>query len=186
MKITRRDDRVLELQGVPQGRGLWFAALVSAGLTIGAGMFTFYIFMNSGSWTSAIMPGIGTAFGVFLFCFVFAMALRRERLTIDKVTRTATHETWSLMAGSRKAVAYPFDRVAAASIERTLQSSGGGKGFPTEVTRARLLITKPRRAVLLDETQGGGKKTVEDVEALARLVGEFVGVEVREMGKHDD
>lgn len=186
MKITRRDDRVLELQGVPQGRGLWFAALVSAVLTIGAGMFTLYISMNSGSWTSSIMPGIGAAFGLFLFCFVFAMALRRESLTLDKVTRKGTHATWSLLAGSRKEVVYPFDTIKAASIERTMQSKGGGKGFATEVTRARLLITKPRRAVLLDETQGGRKKTVEEVEALARLVGEFVGVEVREMGKHDD
>lgn len=176
----------MELEGIPEGRGLLFAAFVSAGLAIVAGMFTFYIYIKSGSWTSAIMPGIGTAFGLFLFGFVFAMSLRRERLTLDKVIRTATHETWSLLAGSRKTVAYPFDKIKAASIERSLQSQGGGKGFPTEVTRARLLITKPRRAILLDETQGGGRKTVEEVEALAKLVAEFVGVELRRMGKHDE
>ena len=186
MKVTRHDEMILELEGVPQGRGLWFAAFVSAALAIVFGMFTLYIYVKSNSWTSAIMPGIGTAFGLFLFCFVFAMSLRRERLTIDKVTRTATHATWSLLAGSRKEVAYPFDTIKAASIERSLQSQGGGKGFPTEVTRARLLITKPRRAILMDETQGGGKRTVEEVGALARIVAEFVGVEVREMGRGEE
>jgi hypothetical protein len=186
MKVTRHDETILELEGVPQGRGLWFAAFVSAGLSIGAGMFTLYIYMTSNSWTSAIMPGIGTAFGLFLFCFVFAMSLRRERLTIDKVTRTATHATWSLLAGSRREVGYPFDKIQAASVERSMQSSGGRKGFSAKVTRARLLITKPRRAILMDESQGGGKKTIEELEALARLVAEFVGVEVREMGKHEE
>jgi hypothetical protein len=38
----------------------------------------------------------------------------------------------------------------------------------------------------MDESQGGGKKTIEELEALARLVAEFVGVEVREMGKHEE
>lgn len=185
MKITRRDDAILELEGVPEGRGLWFAAFVSAGLTIVAGMFAFYVYLNSGSWTSAIMPGIGAAFGLFLFCFVFAMALRRESLTLDKVTEKGTHATWSLLAGSRKEFVFPFEKIAATSVERSPQSRGGGKGFPTEVTRARMLITKPRRAILLDETQGGGRKTVEEVEALAREVAVFVGVEIRTMGAQD-
>lgn len=176
----------MELEGVPQGRGLLFAAFVSASLAIVFGMFTFYVYMQKNSWSAAIMPGIGTLFGLFLFCFVFAMSLRREKLTLDKVTRTATHAIWSLMIGSRKEVVYPFDKIKATAIDRAMQSSGGRRGFPTRVTRARLLITKPRRAILLDETQGGGRRTVDDVEALARQVAEFLGVESREMGKHED
>lgn len=186
MKITRSEGMLMELEGVPQSRGLLFSALVAAALSIVFGMFTFYMYMKGGSWTSAIMPGIGTAFGLFLFCFVFAMSLRRERLSLDRVSRVATHATWSVLLGGNKAVEYPFEKIAAVSIERSMQSSGGKRGFPTRVTRARLLITKPRRAVQLDETQGGGKKTVEEVEALAREVGLFLGVEVKEMGKHSD
>lgn len=177
----------MELEGVPQSRGLLFSALVAAALSIVFGVFTFYLFMKSG-WTSAIMPGLGTLFGLFLFCFVFAMSLRRERLTLDRVSRVATHATWSVLLGGNRAVEYPFEKIAAVSIERSMQSVGGGKrsGMPTRVTRARLLITKPRRAVQLDETQGGGKKTVEEVEAIAREVGAFLGVEVKEMGRHSD
>lgn len=175
----------MELEGVPEGRGLVLAWIVAGGLSVGFGMFTFYTFIKSG-WTSAIMPGIGTAFGLFLFSFVFAMSLRRERLTLDRVRRVATHATWSVLLGGRKEVEYPFEKIAAASIERSMQSSGGKKGFPTRVTRARLLITKPRRAIQLDETQGGGKKTVEEVEALAREVAEFLGVEVKGMGRHEE
>ena len=149
-------------------------------------MFTIYVYLKSNSWTSAIMPGIGAAFGLFLFGFVFAMSLRRESLTLDKVSRTATHATWSLLAGSRKEDAYRFDTIKAISVERSMQGSGGGRGFPTRVTRARLFVTKPRRAIQLDETQGGGKKTVENLEELARHVAEFLGAELRVMGKHDD
>ena len=185
MKITRREGMLMELEGVPQSRGLLFSALVAAALAIVFGMFTFYMFMKSG-WTSAIMPGLGTLFGLILFCFVFAMSLRRERLTLDRVSRIATHATWSILLGGNKAVQYPFEKIAAVSIERSMQSSGGKRGFATRVTRARLLITKPKRAVQLDETQGGGKKTVEEVEALALEVGTFLGVEVRVMGRHAD
>lgn len=173
------------LEGVPQSRGLLFSALVAAALAIVFGMFTFYMFMKGG-WTSAIMPGIGTAFGLVLFCFVFAMSLRRERLTLDRTTRLATHETWSVLLGGHKEVEYPFEKIAAVSIERSMQSAGGKRGFPTRVTRARLLITKPRRAVQLDETQGGGKTTVEQVETLAREVGTFLGMEVKGMGRHEE
>jgi len=187
MKITRREGMLMELEGVPEGRGLVLAWIVAGGLCVAFGMFTFYTFMKSG-WTSAIMPGIGTLFGLFLFCFVFAMSLRRERLTLDRVSRVATHATWSVLLGGRKEVEYPFEKIAATSIERSMQSSGGGKrgGMPTKVTRVRLLITKPRRAIQLDETQGGGKKTVEEVEALAREVAEFLGVEVKGMGRHEE
>lgn len=132
------------------------------------------------------MPGIGTAFGLFLFGFVFAMSLRRESLVLDKAVHTATHSTWSLLASSRKDVVYQFDTIKAISVERSMRASGGGRGFSTRVTRARLLITKPRHAILLDETQGGGKKTVESVEELAWTVAEFLGVEARTMGKFDD
>ena len=106
----------------------------------------------------------------------------------DRVRRVATHATWSVLLGGRKEVEYPFEKIAATSIERSMQSAGGGKrsGMPTKVIRVRLLITKPRRAILMDETQGGGRKTVDEVEALAKEVAEFLGVEVKGMGRNEE
>lgn len=183
MKIVRRDEQQMVLEGVPRGRGLVFAALVCVALAGGFGLFTWFQWSHSHRVAPAIMPGIGTAFALFLGSAVAGFSMRRERLVLDRSARGGVHTTWSVLFGRPKQVTFAFERVHAVAIQKTLESSGGGKGFPIRVTKARLLLVGPRRAIDLDEVQNA--KT-DDLEALARDVREFLNVPAEELGSHDE
>ncbi len=183
MKIVARDNQRIVLEGVPQGRGLLFAALVCVGLAAGFALFTWYQWTVSQRLGPAIMPGIGTAFALFLGAAVAGFSLKRERLVLDREARGGVHTTWSVLFGLPKQVAFSFDRIHAVAIQKTYESSGGGKGFPIRVTKARLLLVKPRRAIDLDEVQNA---STGELEALARDVREFLGVPAEELGSHGE
>lgn len=183
MKIVLRDGARMVLQGVPQGRGMWFGAAVCAALVIASGLFAYGAWVKTRSLWSVAAPGGACAFSVMLSGILASLALKRERLELDKVTRTAVHRTWNVLLGRVKEKSIPRERIHAVAVQRTMQAPGGGRGFPTKVTTARLLLIKPKRAIDLDEVQGGDP---EPVIALASEVAEFLGVEVLQLGRHDD
>ncbi len=183
MKIVRRDEKQMVLEGVPQGRGLGFAWLVCATLGLGFGLFTWLMWSRSHRIGPAIMPGIGTAFVLFLGAAVAGFSMRRERLILDREARGGVHTTWSVLFGQPRQTSFAFERVHAVAIQKTLESPGGGKGFPIRVTKARLLLVKPRRVIDLDEVQNA---KADELEALARDVREFLGVAAEEIGSHDE
>lgn len=133
---------------------------------------------NIGMW-------IAIAFGVFICGTMVVVGLdgvfRRERLTLDRTTKAATHETWSMLWGQRKSREYSLDKCVGTAVQRTLESSGGRRGFPIRVTKARLLFDKPRKAIDLFEVQNGSD---EKPRAIAREVAEFLQLSVREIGSH--
>lgn len=173
----------MELRGVPQGRGLVFAFAVCIGIGVVAGLFAYIEWTRAKSAWGAAMPALGAVMMLFMLVGLVLLSCRRERLVLDRVTRTAEHETWSLMVGTRKSRSYPFDRIHGVAIQRSLQSPGGGRGFPVEVTTARLLIAKPRRAIDLDEAQS---TSPAPVEALAAEVAEFLGMPLKVLGSHEE
>ena len=185
MKINSDSGDRLILRGIPQGRGLIFGFFVCLTILIVGLIFAYILHSKSNSIRAAIGPLIGAGFmSCILLCLILA-SLKRERLTLDKVTQTATHETWSLLFGTRKSKSYHFDRIHAVAIEKTLQAQGGGKGFPIQVTKARLLILGPRggrQAVDLDEAQSGGPA---QVEALAQAVAQFLNIPLKSLGSHE-
>ncbi len=180
--ILKTGDR-MELRGVPQGRGLVFAMSVCAGIAVVCGLFVAIGWTKKGPSAAAFVPGAGMVLMLLMLCVLVLLSFRRERLVFDKVTNTAEYETWNRLIGSRKVKSYPFDRIHGVAVERSLQAKGGGKGFPTQVTKARLLISRPRRAIDMDEVQSG---SADPVEALAREVSEFLGCALTTMGSHEE
>lgn len=186
MRITLETGDRLELRGTPQGRGLVFGFVCCTGILIVSLLFSYVLYSQSRSLTAALGPGIASVFMLFMMTCLFLLSLKRERLTLDKVTRTATYETWSLLVGTHKSKTHPFDRIHAVAVERSLESPGGGKGFPIEVTKARLLILGPRggrRAIDLDEVQSGNP---QPVEVLAQQVATFLDKPLQALGSHDE
>lgn len=183
MRVVNRTGDRLELRGVPQGRSLVFGMVVCVAIAVVAGIFVWMALQRNKSVLAAVMPALGVLFMLGMLSVLVLASFRRERLVLDRVTKLAEHETWSLLFGSRKRHDYSFDRIAAVSIERTMQSPGGGRGFPTPVTRTRLLIDRPRRAIEMDEVQRGSDTPVE---ALAKEVADFLGCELRRIGSHDE
>lgn len=183
MRVLQNDGSRLVLEGNPHARGMSLAFVVCVVMVTGTGWFTARGWTRSASVWDVIGPAAGLVFSVFLSVAVIGFSLRRERLTIDKVAKSATHRTWSVVFGRARERAYPMDRVHGVAVQRTMQSSGGGKGFPTQVTTARLLLTKPRKGIDLDEVQGGNPAPVI---ALASEVAAFLGVAVMQLGGHED
>lgn len=186
MRITSETGDRLTLRGIPQGRRLVFGFLACIAILAVSLLFAYVLYSKSHSIRAAIGPLIGAGFMCFLLFCLILVSIRREQLTLDKVTRAATHETWSLLVGTRKSKSYHFDRIHAVAIERTLQAQGGGKGFPIQVTKARLLILGPRggrQAIDLDEVQSG---IPAPVEVLAQQVATFLGKPLLPIGSHDE
>lgn len=173
----------MELRGIPQGRGLIFGMLICLAIGGVAAVFAYIEYTRHKSTVFAAIPACGSVFMLLMFLGLVLLSFKRERLILDKVTKTAEHQTWSLLIGTRKTKTYPFDKIHSVTVERTMQSSGGRRGFPTRVTKARLLITRPRRAIDMDEAQSSGHKTVEE---LAKTVADFLDKPFTNTGKHDD
>ncbi len=183
MKIISNSGTRMELRGIPQGRTLIFGMVITLAIAAGAAAFAYIEWVRAKSPWGAAMPAVAVLFMLAMFLVLFLASFKRERLVLDKVTKTAEYQTWSLLIGTRKTNTYPFDRIHSVTVERTMQSSGGRRGFPTPVTKARLLITRPRRAIDMDVAQSSGHKTVE---ALAKEVADFLGKSLTNTGKHDD
>ena len=185
MKITLVSPSRMELTGTPQGRGLPFGMAVCLGIAVVAGLFVYHQWSTGSRW-GAVMPGLAGVFVLGIFSVLVLHSFRRERLVLDRTERRVEYSMWSLLWGSRKSRAYAYEKIYAVSVQKSLQAPGGGKGFPTTVHTARLLFTRPRRAIDLDEIQGGKP---DEAVALAREVAGFLGVELKAMdftGEEDD
>lgn len=183
MKVTLKTGDRMELRGIPQGRGLVFGFLICTGIAIVAGIFAYMGWVRGKSFWAGVGPAVGVVMMLFMMLALVLLSFQRERLVLDKVTKTVEHETWSLLIGTRKSKVYPFDKIAGVAVQRSLESPGGGRGFPIEVTKARLLISRPRRAIDLDEVQRG---SVVPVEALALEVAEFLDKPLKALGSHEE
>lgn len=183
VKITERYPDRLVLAGLPHGVAwpLFGLALGSLFACVFGWLCAHHI--QNAQWYNAVMTALGAALGM-LFIFACTDVLQqRERLELDRVHRRGTFLHRSHVRGTIRSFEFPFERIAAVSLEKDMQSPGGGKGFPTRVLRCRLLLQKPRRAILLDETQN---QRDERIRRLAADVSEFLGTPIGESGRWDD
>lgn len=188
MKILRTTPERIELGGMPAaGFAMLGGVFVCPVLALGVVFFLWKEWTSRGAhWYSPqvlILFGT-TAFVAFLWAVCFSMFLRREWLVMDKVTGRGEHGTrwiWGTTAGRIKS--FELDRIRHVALEYYMSSGGGRRGsVPREQKRARLLLDKPRRAIVLEDSEGGIDGRVEPV---ARDVAEWLGVEVRVMGERE-
>lgn len=189
MKILRSTPERIELGGVPAtGFALLGGCVVCPALAVGVGFFLWKEWTARGAhwyWPNILILIFAAAFVAFLWGVCLSLFLRREWLVMDKVTGRGEHGmrwVWGARIGRVKA--FDIDRVRHVSLELYMSSGGGGRrgggGMPREQKRARLLLDRPRRAILLEDSEGGIDSRVEPV---ANGVAEWLGVKVSRMGK---
>ncbi len=188
MKIIENRPERLVLGGVPNlGFALLGGLVVGPALMGGVAFFLYQTLKKPGtsvwSWDTLPLLGCGV-FVLFLWSMALVQFLQRERLVLDRVLNTGEHSHRWLFGGRGKTTSFSLDRVHGVSIEH-YKSSGGGsrRSMPRDQKRARLLLTKPRRAILLESSEGGIDKRVEPV---AREVSEWLKKEIVVMGSPDD
>ena len=160
MRVLRRTDEQLILGGVPGGRR-WMVVLVVFGLaaSAAAGFFAKVTYDEAGGLSLAHLP----------------LAFGRLRLDLNLATGRGEYQVRSPIIEAGKSANFDLKHVDSVSLERSTEWRPGREDGPeTEATvwRARLRLTKPRRAIVLDETENN---RLERVEAVAQEVADFLG-----------
>jgi hypothetical protein len=192
MKIRTQEGATrLVLAGIPGSAGwMVFAMLLGLLFTGAFGALTWHNFQKGGFGRDVVACGIGTALGqLFFWTGLVTLAVGRESLELDKGPNpVGRYRSRSPIVTVQKPFDFDLAQVHAVSVERlTERHRGGGRrgggASEVDVIRARLLISKPRRAVTLDESSNGRD---ERVITVGRTVAEFLGVPIEETDRRTD
>lgn len=188
MKIIENRPERLELGGVPNlGFALLGGVVVCPLLLGGVGFFLYRTIavMGKGLWSWDAMPLLGAGvFVLFLWSVALGQFLQRERLVLDRVMNTGDHTHLWIFGGRGKTTTFSLDRVHGVSIEYYMSSGGGSRrSMPRQQKRTRLLLIKPRKAILLESTESGIDSRVEP---LAREVSEWLKKDIVVLGSPGD
>lgn len=176
------------LAGIPGSVGwMTFTLLLGLLFTGAFGALTWHNFQKSGFGLAVVSCGVGAALGqLFFWTGLVTLAVGRESLELNKSappgTRGGRYRSRSPIVTVQKSFDFDLADVHAVSIERLTEQHRGGDDnvggvSEVDVCRARLLITKPRRAVTLDETSNQRDERVINV---GRAVAEFLGAPIEE------
>lgn len=179
MKIKRQTGNRLVLAGVPGGFGwMVFATLLGAAFIGILGTVAFRLYAANG----LVWPHLAMALGMLIGGGIFAMgavtlAVGRLRLELDLVTKKGSYHVRSPIVEAGKPCAFDLAHVHSVTLERFEESRPSGQPGTSTATvlRSRLRVTKPRRAIVLAETQNGQD---ERVERVAAEVAGFLDVEI--------
>lgn len=166
MKIIRHDDHALELAGIP---GDSAAIVVPLGFAVVGGLA-----IGMSRLVHSAVPLIAGIVMVSIGLILLIRSLAsRERLALDLRTCRGRHHVRTFLASRGKVAEFAFDRVAGVEFTRSyIQTPGRHPGPGSEVWTARLLLSGPRRAIVLAETQGGSEQSIRSIaEATARALG---------------
>ncbi|MGP1347558.1 MAG: hypothetical protein ACTS3F_12950 [Phycisphaerales bacterium] len=188
MKVVRDDGNRIVLSGPPGGKGTVVLLLVVGTAFLGGA----WLFATAGAGATQspsgglgnffgnLMPKYGVpiicgAIGGIVFSFGVGSAVARDRLVLDKVTNACSWTRTILGYPLSKPIEFELRFAKHVKIERFVETqpggpNGGGGGW-SHKSRARLLITKPRRAIVLDEGERQNEPRVRGVgEAVARFL----------------
>lgn len=183
VKITQRTADRLILTGVPAGRaGVLGATLIGGVILAGIGAFGVALYREQG-WG---VPHIAMGFGMLLAGAIFVgglvtLLVARERLTLDRTTRTVTYESRSPIVETERPFEAPLESIDSVVLSDRSEWRRSGDDDNSrkrvEVWTASLRVRKPRRSVVLDVTENNREARVR---ALAEQVAAFLGLEVSE------
>ncbi|MEQ8768995.1 MAG: hypothetical protein RIB60_00645 [Phycisphaerales bacterium] len=183
MKIKQQTGDRLVLAGVP-GSVAWmiFATILGAALLGILGTVAYQMFVANGFVAPHIALAVGIVIGGVIFVMgVVTLAVGRLRLELDLVTQKGSYKVTSPIVDAGKPCEFELKHVNSVSLERFVESRSHGASGPetgtgtAQIVRARLRVSKPRRAIVLDETENGQD---ERVERVATTVAEFLGLDV--------
>jgi hypothetical protein len=178
------------LAGIPGSAGwMVFAMLLGLLFTGAFGALTWHNFKKKGFGRDVVSCGVGAALGqLFFWTGLVTLAVGRESLELDKTkTSGGRYRSRSPIVTVQKPFDFDLPNVHSVSIERLTERHRGGRrgggSSEVDVIRARLLVSKPRRAVTLDESSNSQD---ERVIAVGRAVAEFLGVPIEETDRRAD
>lgn len=178
MHILEQNDTQLVLAGIPGGR-FWMIVLAGIGLLLtGAiGAFAVAMYHQEGGLAWPHFPlSIGILIGQGLFWTgCITLVIGRQRLILDKAAGTGTYQVRSPIVDVGKPCSFKLAHVKDITLETRTETRPGRPGHAegeATVHQVRLRLNKPRRAIVLDETEHG---KLDRLNALAGRVAEFLG-----------
>ncbi|MDX9911639.1 MAG: hypothetical protein RBS39_07405 [Phycisphaerales bacterium] len=190
MRITHDTGDTLVLRGIPGGVGwLVFATFLGVLFSVVFSVVCVHLLRTSGFGFRVVMTALGVALGLLFLVFgVVSLAVGRESLSLDKVNGKGRYHSRSPIIDVPKPFEFSLESIKHVSIERYTERNpgGGGRGggmSSHDACRARLLISKPRRAVVLDETSNGRDARVRTI---ADRVAVFLDLPVIESDRRED
>ncbi len=184
MRIVENTTDRLVLKGTP-GSVLWmvFATLLGVAVMAACGWFAWVAVSEAGGFLQLIPLGIGFLMGlVFLLIGLVTLAVGRMRLVLDRVTGNGSYDVYSPVVDVGKPCSFRLEEIDSVLIERQEEArphTDDRGSFPAKVCRVQLRLRRPRRAIVLDETENGQERRVE---ALAAAVAGWLELEVTKQG----
>ena len=184
MRIVENTPERLVLKGTP-GSVLWmvFATLLGVAVMTACGWFAWVTMREAVGHLQLIPLAIGCLLGAACFLIgLVTLAIGRMRLVLDRVTGNGSYEVYSPVVDVGKPCSFRLEEIDSVAIERQEEArphNDNVGSFPAKVCRARLLIRRPRRAVVLDETENGQERRVQ---AVAEAVAAWLALEVTKQG----
>ncbi|TWT36421.1 hypothetical protein KOR34_13260 [Posidoniimonas corsicana] len=184
MRVVENTTERLVLRGVP-GSVVWmvFATLLGVGIMAATGWFGWATTREIGGYLQLVPLGLGFLMGAAFFLIgVVTLAVGRVRLVLDRVTGEGRYDAYSPVIEVGKPCTFRLDHIDSVTIERHEEArprNDDHGGFPAKVCRARLRVRKPRRAIVLDETENGQEQRVQST---AEAVAAWLGTEVASHG----
>lgn len=159
-----------------------FAAALGAGITSFCIYLIWLQWTNDGFSFSFIPLGAGILFGLLFLALGVAQLRARERLTLDRQIGRGSYTSNSPMVVTAKPFEFDLDNIAEIRLTHRVEyrEAGGPDNHApnrAEIWRLELSTTKPRRTVLIDESQNGREQRVRSI---AEQLGEFLDVELIE------
>ncbi|QDT67777.1 hypothetical protein MalM25_06810 [Planctomycetes bacterium MalM25] len=179
MRVTHNTADRLVLQGTPGGMH-WMFFMLLFGVTAMAmcAWFAYTVAVETGNYVPILPLAIGFLFGlVFAWMGATTLIVGRLKLTLDRLHEHGEYEVNSPIIEAGKPCRFHFKAIDSLVIESTFEArhkTNDTANFDARVSRLRLRLTKPRRAITLDETQNGQEQRLEKLGA---EVAEWLGFE---------
>ena len=180
MRIVQNTTERLVLKGMP-GSIHWmvFATLLGVAIMTAAVWFAWVSVRETGGYLQLIPLGIGFLMGGG-FCSIglVTLAVGRMRMELDRSTGKGIYDVYSPVIDVGKPCSFRLEQIESVAIERHEEArpdNDNQGNFPAKVCRARLRIRKPRRVIVLDETENGQERRVQ---AVAEAVAGWLEMEV--------
>lgn len=180
MKIHEQNTTHLVLQGIPQlDKGIVLPLIVGgAFITISILIFPK---IEGEHLTVRVLFALPFFIGIAVVVVILVLLTFRERLELDKTVAEANYRKWSVLFGSGQRFGFELLHIRGVTLSHRVESSPGtGQGSRSiDVWEAKLLITKPRRSLVLakENTTKG-----QHARYMAQTTAEYLGVELLTSG----
>lgn len=144
-----------------------FATVFGAALMAATGWFAVVSVRELGGYLQLVPLGVGFLMGIAFFLIgLWTLVAGRMQLVFDRVTGEGAYDVYSPVIEVGKPCVFKLAAIDSVTIERVEEDrphQDDHGNFPAKVCRACLRVRKPRRTIVLDETENGREDRVQSV-----------------------